>query len=69
MTVEEVVTQAKEFIMIGGDKVLPITSIDNIQIGDGKIGPICKQIQNWYQSSEIHNEVDDSEVQQNVQLI
>jgi len=43
-TVEEVLQEAGEFISFGGDKVLPILSINNQKVGNGERGEICKSI-------------------------
>lgn len=43
-TVDEVIEQGSEFISFGGDKVLPILSINSKSINEGKKGPICQMI-------------------------
>ncbi|EGR30778.1 zinc-binding dehydrogenase family protein, putative [Ichthyophthirius multifiliis] len=39
---------AIEVILFGGDKIIPVLSINDIFIGDGNKGVVCENIQKWY---------------------
>ncbi|KRW99050.1 Aminotransferase, class IV [Pseudocohnilembus persalinus] len=47
-TLQDILENGSEFMCFGGDKVIPILSVNDEQIADGQMGPICKNIQQWY---------------------
>lgn len=48
ITIQEVISDSQEVISFGGNKVIPITEVDDQKISDGQIGEVCKKIQSWY---------------------
>ena len=44
ITPQRVKAEALELMLLGGDDVVPVTALDDEQIGDGKPGPVAKQL-------------------------
>lgn len=44
ITPQRVKAEALELMLLGGDDVVPVTALDDSQIGDGQAGPISQQL-------------------------
>ncbi|KAL4457033.1 hypothetical protein ABPG74_014671 [Tetrahymena malaccensis] len=42
----------QEFILFGGDKIIPVLQLNDKQINDGQKGPICQMIQEWFKNQK-----------------
>jgi len=48
LSISELYIADEAFYCGTGAQVSPITKIDNRPLGDGKVGPITKQVQDYY---------------------